>query len=295
MKTIFFDKVECKVDFLLNVIPGDQVSENYTSSQFYNADYFEIVIFKKATGTMILDQRHLTVTDGSVVFISPFQRRQWRLDPNQLDFTVLVFREDFLNDFFADKLFSFRLLYFYQLNYPLSLQISQTDIEKVVLLLGEIKEELSHPRVDSAHIIRSILYYLLMKLNRNYSEFYQIHIDQPDNSLAFEYRRLLEEHIGHYQRVSEYSAILGISRITLNKAVQAQFNVSASQLLRQRLVAEIKHNLLYNTRSVTEIAMSLHFSEPNHLMRFFKKQTGQTIKAFLHDYQNGSTTLYIGT
>ena len=32
---------------------------------------------------------------------------------------------------------------------------------------------------------------------------------------------------------------------------------------------------------VKEIAFRLHFSEPNHLMRFFKQMTGQTISEFL--------------
>lgn len=42
-----------------------------------------------------------------------------------------------------------------------------------------------------------------------------------------------------------------------------------------------ENDLLFSNLSVKEIAFRLHFSEPNHLMRFFKQMTGQTISAFL--------------
>lgn len=44
------------------------------------------------------------------------------------------------------------------------------------------------------------------------------------------------------QRVTEYADMLHISRITLNHAVMAQFGVSASHLLKQRLLEELKMN-----------------------------------------------------
>lgn len=40
------------------------------------------------------------------------------------------------------------------------------------------------------------------------------------------------------------------------------------------MVEETKSRLLFSSLSVKEVAFSLHFSEPNHMMRFFKSQTG---------------------
>ena len=47
MKTIIFNKTECGVDFLLNVLPGDQVKQSYASPDFYNTDYFEILFLRR--------------------------------------------------------------------------------------------------------------------------------------------------------------------------------------------------------------------------------------------------------
>ena len=96
MRTQKFHKTECGVDFLINVLPFDDVKESYLKKETYNTDYLEIVFFKKGSGHLVLNHDKITISDNSIVFISPFQKREWNLNPEGLDFVVLVFQEDFL-------------------------------------------------------------------------------------------------------------------------------------------------------------------------------------------------------
>lgn len=287
MKTIKFHKTECGVDFLLNVLPYKEIGENYFTDETFNTDFFEIIFFKSGSGSIELNHQSIQVKKNSVIFISPFQKRKWNLDKNNLDCTMLAFQEDFLNDFFADKLFTFKLLYFYQLEFPLIMEIDEISFEKYCGHLTEIKTELLATKADSVHIIRSLMYYLLQKLNRQYAEKHHLSIKNSANNYGFDFKRLLEIHIKEKQRISDYSEILKISRITLNKAVKEKFNVTATTLLKQRLLLEIKNLLIHSNKTIQEIAYELNFSEPNHLMRFFKSQTGKTTTEFLESYQNG--------
>lgn len=287
MRTQKFHKTECGVDFLINVLPFADVKESYLKKEIYNTDYLEIVFFKKGSGHLVLNHDKIIISDNSIIFISPFQKREWNLNPEVLDFVVLVFQEDFLNDFFSDKFFTYRLLYFYQLEYPLNMQIDEALIERYYALLAEIKSELVKTRSDSVHIIRSLIYYLLQKLNREYSEKHHLALEKNQNSEAFQFKKLIEIHIKEKQRINDYTELLKVNRIALNKAVKEQFNVTASHLLKQRLLVEIKDYLLHSKLTVAEIAFQLNFSEPNHLMRFFKNQTGITTTDFLNEYQNG--------
>ena len=66
-----------------------------------------------------------------------------------------------------------------------------------------------------------------------------------------------------------------------------EFDLSSALLLKQRLLQEGKSDLLFSRLSVKEMAYRLHFFEPNHLMRFFKRETGKTFTQYLRDYQNG--------
>lgn len=288
METIKFNKTECGVDFLLNVLPSDEIGETYLNHKLFNTDYFEIIFFKKGSGQLTLNYQKINVEDNSIIFISPFQKRQWNLDAEDFDFTVLAFKEDFLNEFFSDKLFTYRLSYFYQLEFPLNMQVEKENIDMYCVLLSEIKVELRKTRIDSVHIIRSLIYYLLQKLNRVYAEKHQLSLKNQDTNYAFQFKKLIETSIENKQRISDYTDLMGISRITLNKSVKDQFNVTATHLLKQRLLVEIKDYLIHSEMTVSQIAYKLNISEPNHLMRFFKSQTGMTTTEFLADYQNGS-------
>jgi len=287
LRTLKFHRTECGVDFLINVLPSDEVKEGYLKKETYNTDFLEIVFFKKGSGHLILNHDKVVITDNSIIFISPFQKRQWNLSNDGLDFIVLAFQEDFLNDFFSDKLFTYRLLYFYQLEYPLNMQLDEAIIERYYSLLNEIKEELVKTRIDSVHIIRSLIYYLLQKLNREYTESHHLAIESSQNNDAFQFKKLIEIHIKDKQRINDYTGLLNVNRIALNKAVKEQFKVTASHLLKQRLLIAIKDYLIHSKLTVAEIAHQLNFSEPNHLMRFFKNQTGITTSDFLNEYQNG--------
>ena len=52
MRTQKFHKTECGVDFLINVLPFDDVKESYLKKETYNTDYLEIVFFKKGVGIL---------------------------------------------------------------------------------------------------------------------------------------------------------------------------------------------------------------------------------------------------
>lgn len=287
MKTIKFHKTECGVEVLLNVLHGDMLSDRYLERDTYNTDFFEILLFKTAKGSLVLNQQMIDITDNTVVFISPFQKRKWTLEKEGLDYTVLVFQENFLNDFFSDKFFTYRLLYFYQLNYPLKISIEKEELQKALGQLMEIKYELMNTRTDSIHIIRSLTYYLLLKFNRIYADANNLSIDRAENNFAYQFKQLMETHIRQKQRIDYYADLLNVSRITINTCVKKQFNVTATELLKQRLLFEIKNDLIHSGKTIAEIAYDLDFSEPGHLMRFFKTQTGITSSQFLSDYQNG--------
>ena len=141
--------------------------------------------------------------------------------------------------------------------------------------------------VDTYNLIVSVLYYLLVIINRAYAQTYRLPVEVPKNNYAFKFKDLLEKHIRTTQRVQEYADMLRVSRITLNNSVMAQFGVSAIHLLKQRLLEELKNELLFSNLNVSQLADEFHFSDPSHLMRFFKKETGKTFTQYLMNYKRG--------
>ncbi|MEQ3146216.1 helix-turn-helix domain-containing protein [Phocaeicola coprocola] len=282
-----FSKPRCGVDFYINTGESKDICGVLTEHRTFKTDFFSFYFFRRANGYVLLNFRKIELRDDMVLLLSPHQQQEWHVDEAELDYTFLIFREDFMRTFIADKFFVYRLLYYYQTDTPPYLFAAPEELAEYMRLLGKIKQELLHPVADTYNLIVSVLYYLLVVINRAYAKTYRLPVEVPKNNYAFQFKDLLEKHIRDMQRVQEYADILRVSRITLNNSVMAQFGVSATHLLKQRLLEELKNELLFSDRNVSQLADEFHFSDPSHLMRFFKQQTGKTFTQYITDYQNG--------
>ena len=282
-----FSKTRCGVDFYINTGESKDICGVLTEHRTFKTDFFSFYFFRRVNGYVLLNFRKIELRDDMVLLLSPHQQQEWHVDEAELDYTFLIFREDFMRTFIADKFFVYRLLYYYQTDTPPYLFAAPEELAEYMRLLGKIKQELLHPVADTYNLIVSVLYYLLVVINRAYAKTYRLPVEVPKNNYAFQFKDLLEKHIRDMQRVQEYADILRVSRITLNNSVMAQFGVSATHLLKQRLLEELKNELLFSDRNVSQLADEFHFSDPSHLMRFFKQQTGKTFTQYITDYQNG--------
>ena len=282
-----FSKTCCGVDFYINTGESKDICGVLTEHRTFKTDFFSFYFFRRANGYVLLNFRKIELRDDMVLLLSPHQQQEWHVDEAELDYTFLIFREDFMRTFIADKFFVYRLLYYYQTDTPPYLLAAPEELAEYMRLLGKIKQELLHPVTDTYNLIVSVLYYLLVVINRAYAKTYRLPVEVPKNNYAFQFKDLLEKHIHTVQRVQEYADMLRVSRITLNNSVMAQFGVSATHLLKQRLLEELKNELLFSDRNVSQLANEFHFSDPSHLMRFFKQQTGKTFTQYITDYQNG--------
>jgi len=282
-----FSKTRCGVDFYINTGESKDICGVLTEHRTFKTDFFSFYFFRRANGYVLLNFRKIELRDDMVLLLSPHQQQEWHVDEAELDYTFLIFREDFMHTFIADKFFVYRLLYYYQTDTPPYLFAAPEELAEYMRLLGKIKQELLHPVADTYNLIVSVLYYLLVVINRAYAKTYRLPVEVPKNNYAFQFKDLLEKHIHTVQRVQEYADMLRVSRITLNNSVMAQFGVSATHLLKQRLLEELKNELLFSDRNVSQLADEFHFSDPSHLMRFFKQQTGKTFTQYITDYQNG--------
>ena len=282
-----FSKTRCGVDFYINTGESKDICGVLTEHRTFKTDFFSFYFFRRANGYVLLNFRKIELRDDMVLLLSPHQQQEWHVDEAELDYTFLIFREDFMRTFIADKFFVYRLLYYYQTDTPPYLFAAPEELAEYMRLLGKIKQELLHPVTDTYNLIVSVLYYLLVIINRAYAKAYRLPVEVPKNNYAFQFKDLLEKHIRTVQRVQEYANMLRVSRITLNNSVVAQFGVSATHLLKQRLLEELKNELLFSNRNVSQLADDFHFSDPSHLMRFFKQQTGKTFTQYIADYQKG--------
>ena len=286
MKVFHFLKNKHGVDLQMELGVIENTPDFFFFPEVHCTDFFEIMIFVKGNGHVIIDTHRIDLSDSFFLFISPFQKRRWYVDREKIKGFFLIFEKDFLSEFFADQLFVYRLQYFFNHKVKPYFIPSSRLFSYQHDILDEILYEIKNYQKDSPHLLRSILYYMLIKMNRVFCEFHQLEKDTQINNYAYLFKELLEKHIKKNRQVNDYAQKLGISRISLNAAIKKQFGVTASEMIKERLIFEIKSELLYSTKNISEIAYELNFSEPNNLIRLFKAKTGLSPNAFRKTYQN---------
>ncbi|MEL1253601.1 AraC family transcriptional regulator [Flavobacterium sp. DGU38] len=291
MKRFKFLKNKYKAELLIDTGTYRDIPYYFFESELHDTDFYEIIFFSKGNGVLELDQQRIEISDHTVIFISPFQKRKWFLDKTKIECSFLFFQDSFLSSFFSDKLFTFRLQYFYNKTKPLCIKVNEDFFSQLSNVIRELLVEIKTFRSDSEHIIRALLYFTLIKLNRAYAAHYLLSCETENNSISFMFKKILQNQVCRTRNIDHYARQLGISRVTLNKCIKKQFGVTVSEMVNEFILFEIKSLLCYTSLNVNEISYQLQFSQANHLTRFFKTQTGTSPKEFRNAYQNGSSVI----
>ncbi len=288
MRTYIFEKRKYGFELLMDLHTFENNSNVFFDPEPHITDFFEIMAFENASGTMELNGRTLNVTKNSFFFICPFQRKSCKIPrPGTKGFHI-VFQNNFLSEFFDDKLFAYRLQYFYNYQHPTYLQLNNEDYNTIRFALNEIIDEINNYQNDSSHIIRSLLYFSLSKLNRLYSKQYNISSDTQSKSIFYKFKEQLELNIRTLHSVEAYCELLRINRHQLNTMVKEHTGYTTKEIINNRLLEEVKMELRYSQKTIAEIAHALHFSEPNNMTRFFRKIEGVSPSIYRDNYQNDS-------
>jgi AraC family transcriptional regulator, transcriptional activator of pobA len=253
--------------------------KNYVlDDTLHQLSFYEILFIEKGKGYFMLDESKILIAPGTIVFTSPGQLRQWNLEKKVSGYT-LFFEKDFLTLFFTDELFLYRFQYFHQYTKPTGVQMDTISFRQTLELVRRIEEEFMQLQNDSNHMMRALLYQLLVALNRFYAASYNLERDTYIHPDFFRFRSLLENQFMVQHRVAAYVQLLKISPAHLNKICRQYSGLSAQQIIHHKLITEIKKQLRSGL-SANEIAYKMDFSDPSNFNRFFKKLTGTTPQGY---------------
>ncbi len=244
----------------------------------HNISFYEILFIEKGKGSFTLDENKMPIEPGTIIFTSPGQIRRWNVKQAVSGYT-LFFEKDFLNLFFSDDLFLYRFQFFHQYSSPTNMKMPAGVFRETLKLLNNIEKEFNHLQNDSGHLLRAILYQLLVILNRYYAATYQVQSDTHIHPDFFRFRSLLEKEFIAHHRVATYAQMLKISNNHLNKICRQYSGLTAQQMIHNKLISEIKRQLR-GSKSIKEIVYDFEFSDPSNFNRFFKAITGTTAQQY---------------
>lgn len=283
MKKLTFERNKYGKELLIDaatVNDLDLVSDTMVLS------FYTIILLEECAGEYFLDTQKIDLQLNTIIFVKPGQISNI---PNS-EFSkghFLFFEGDFLDEFFQDKNFIYQFGFFHNNQTPSFLHVdNDAEFATYNNIASEIWKEIKNRTQDSPHILRSLIYYLLVKLHRAYSRQYGQPRDTVIDPVLLQFLRLMDKEVRNNLGVEQFARLLGISRVHLNNLCQRHFSKTAHLLIREQITAAIKKEIKYSTKSFSEIAYEFNFSAPSHFTRFFKQMTGHFPQAYRDDLSN---------
>jgi AraC-like DNA-binding protein len=213
-----------------------------------------------------------------VFFTTPGQVRRW--DTAQLDGVCLFFEDLFIKEFLQDDAFLHRLPYFHADPARAALRLPPTAARRVRARLAAMQRELAHNARDSVDLLRAQLHETLIVLARQYAAAHRVASQRPTHRVVSRFMELVERDAARRHRIADYAAELAVTPGHLSVLCTQYAGQRAKRLLHNTLVSRARRMLLYTDESTARVGASLGFEDPSYFSRFFRRETGQTPKAF---------------
>jgi AraC-like DNA-binding protein len=269
-----FHKTKYGDELLIDVIELKEIKKYLSKGTSHTLTYFDITVITEGNGTFKIADKIYEVGKGDVLFTMPSQPREWDIN-NIINGYALIFEENFLLSFFNDPNFLSNISCFNTMQTH-RLTLSDEEFYQTLSLIRSVQKEINGYEEKDKHILRAILYQILKYLDRiAVQKSDRIHV-KSQNRHIHKFIELLNLDYRQSHAVQHYANKLCITPNYLNELVKKETGLTAKQIINDKLLSEIKIQLLYSQTSVAEIADTFNFENPSYFVRFFHKRSGLT-------------------
>jgi AraC family transcriptional regulator, transcriptional activator of pobA len=270
----------------LNGLHGDKPM----SSPLFRTNYYSFLLIMGGKSQYTIDGLTFDLADNSFYFTTPGHLKSFKID-NPLQGYMLTFTEDFVKQYFMGDFFKLYPFLIQETIPVMQLQVQQT--QDLANILEQMLKEYEGFSPYKNAILVSHLAILLFKTK----ELLVTHkvtsttahnrgaelVNGFKNSINENFKALALGQNDHILSVKEIAAKMNIHPNYLTNTIKTETGKSASEWIQERTISDAKALLLQSTKSVSEIAFALGFSDSTNFTKFFKKNTRLTPSEFRND------------
>ena len=290
IRQIHFSTDKYGGELLVDVAPLSRLRGFVFTPEPHRLAFYDILLVTEGRGLFYLDGESRVVAPGQVLFTSPGEVRQLRV--TGLEGLCLFFTGAFLEQFFSDPLFLYRLPYFHRGEPAPALAVQGAERQLLSSRLTEMNEEFGQLGRDSAPLLAARLYEVLVLLERWFRRDHPKSSAPVSEGLGLRFRRLVERDFKRVHRVSAYARKLAVSPGHLNAVVRRQLGRSPTDLIQERVALEARRMLLYTGETAARVGYALGFDDPSYFARFFKRRVGKSPTYFRAIFSRNSRTQF---
>lgn len=248
-------------------------------NSYFRDDFWMLIFITGGKGSHTIDFKDYNYEKENLVILKSRSVHSFGFN-NNLDGYIIKLKESFFFEELNKE--GINLLNFFDFlpnNCPiLKIKLSNNSTNKIILDLI-FKEYLEFKKNNSKNLVRSLFKSLVYSIFLNKNEDVSLSL-KPEYKYYKKYCELVEMNFKILKVVNHYSKLMGVSAKTINSACRKFGNISAKQLLINRIILEAKRLLIFDELKIYEISYYLGFNEPGNFSAFFKKYCGISMNEF---------------
>jgi AraC-like DNA-binding protein len=263
-------------EFYVNTFREHLKSHSFVEEP-HRHDSYLMVFFTDGSGIHEIDFDRFEIKKGSLFVLQPGQMHHWSLSEDIEGF-VIIFSQELYNLYFGKKNINDYNFYHSIHNRP-EILFEASEISKILPYFNLLIEENSQYNNFQLDKMLNLLDCIHIEISRKYSETYS-HQAHSYNIKISAFEKLLEQHFKEEKSPSFYADKLNITLKHLNRICNEILQKTATDVIMDRVILEIKRMLTDKQLAVNEVASAVGYDDYSYFSRVFKKQTGISPTAF---------------
>lgn len=250
----------------------------------YRLNFWILIYVTKGKGVHCIDFKEYPYSEGDLIVIPKNRVHSFRVN-TEVDGYIVNINEPYF--FENSSKFDTDTMAFFES--PPHKPIMQVDIRKTAtnrqlidLLYKEYKSiDITYGK-DLIKALFTSFIYSIRKENKGKIRY----ISDISYRRYYEYKELVEKNFTKFKKVNDYARLMGISKKTINTVCRECVDISAKQLIINRIILEAKRLIALGEMKDYEISDKLGFDEPANFAAFFKRYCGISVSTFRKNYKN---------
>jgi len=263
-------------DFYVNTFKEHLKSHSFVEEP-HRHDSYLMVFFTDGSGIHEIDFDRFEIKKGSLFVLQPGQMHHWSLS-DDIEGFVIIFSQELYNLYFGQKNINDYNFYHSIHNRP-EMVFEAEEISKILPYFKLLTEENKQQNNFQLDKMLNLLDCIHIEIARKYSETYS-HQAHSYNIKINTFEKLLEQHFKQKKSPSFYAEKLNITLKHLNRICNEILQKTATEVIMDRVILEIKRMLTDKKFAVNEVASAIGYDDYSYFSRIFKKQTGISPTAF---------------
>ncbi|MDN3692869.1 helix-turn-helix transcriptional regulator [Chryseobacterium tructae] len=241
----------------------------------HKKDHFFIIVIENGTLQLHIEDKVHSLKPGKISVVFPEQVHFISDISNDLKGKIILFEEVlFCSDILKNELSTYNVNLSTQLHCTI---LSSEDFQQSLYTISIIQGIYQYPSLIKKEQTRFHIKIFLLGLIESVHGLHPIlHKETTDKPIYVRFKKLLNEHYKQYRTVQYYADELSITTKKLNSITKKHCGETAIQTIHNRILIEIKRQLMFSDLSHKEIAFDLGFNSPSALNKFVKSKLKET-------------------